>query len=491
MKKFIALAATIATLALPFNFGVAYAAPGSADLRTSVHVGYLGAVINGQVCNDGDETVIQFTLNIDSTTNYDVTSMVVNPDPGSGGSTATDPGTVDPDTGIWTGLVANGECVVIIIYGDVTGSIGDNLGATVTVSDSILEGSTPNVDPNSSNDTGSLTPYAIAEIPDIAIQTRLLTEGEITVGSTVSYEVIYGNVGDGFIPQDEDMMSVVTFIVPDAASFDTIIDLDPGDVLSSNPGTCFNVGAPVNIGSGLAGMEGTVIICLLARSGDLAAHTSYSFQFDMIASEAFVSEGVSVYANATGPDLDTMNMQQALFNGDNPFDTMSDVNNLAELTYDNDELITYINRCPGQNATTADGTGCFRVSFNKLIWEPSFDVSDLVLSAGDITSFTKIDNYTWEVRISNIPLGQSATLTLTEGSVLDYSAVSSVQVLGENVIRYEVAGAGDTDGSVDGSAAGSLPETGTETQWPLGVILVLIGAGMVLSSKKITLQNLV
>ena len=497
MKKLLTLMVIISTCLLQFGFSSSsYADPGSSDLRIQVGVGYLGAVLGGHVCNDGDETVEQFTLSIDSVSNYTVTSLLVNADPNSSNTDAQDPGSIDSNTGIWTGLLQSTQCVAIIFYGDVTGGIGDELETTISVSGSLLEGGTNNIDPNSSNDSSTMTPYVITALPDVAIQTRLLTEGVITSGSNVSYEVFYHNLGDGMIPQNDEMTSVISFIVPDAASFGTIVDLDPNDNLSSDPGMCFDYGSPSNMGAGLIGIEGTLIICLLSRSGNIDGHTSYPFQYNMVATDAFASGSLKVYAMASGPDIDTQAMQRVLFVGGNPFEQLSNVNNIATLTYDNSGLTPSINLCPGQTALSDDGSGCFRISFNKKIWAPSFTQDDLILTSGSIDNFTKVDDFTWDVNVSGILLGQSAALTMKDASVLDYSAVlSGVQVLGENVIRYEIPSANasvpdvtnSTTGSPIGtvnSAKGTLANTGLETDWPTGIVLILVGMGLFVASKK-------
>src|SRR5690606_9524818 len=109
------------------------------------------------------------------------------------------------------------------------------------------------------------------------------------------------------------------------------------------------------------------------------------------------------------------------------------------------DLQMIVNRCPGQGETTSDGTGCFRVSFNKVIWGPSFDEDDLILDGGgSISSFTQIDNNLWEVQVSGILPGATLTLLLGADSVQDYSAVlNSTAVLGVNTIRYELAPSSD------------------------------------------------
>ena len=114
------------------------------------------------------------------------------------------------------------------------------------------------------------------------------------------------------------------------------------------------------------------------------------------------------------------------------------------------------------------------MTFNKRIWEDSFDINDLNVSAGTISKLTKINDSTWEIRIADIPKGQTAELTLKEGSVLDYSAVVSVKVLGENKIRFATE---------EGVAAGKLPETGSSS-WLLTFYALLFSAsGLFLTSK--------
>ncbi len=497
MKKFLALTVLIA-IALQFNsVNVTYAAPGSADLRVDAGAAYFGAVLIAGVCNDGDETVEEFQLNIDSTTNYNVTSMVVNPVIEAGGSTAVDPGVIDPDTGIWTGLVQMGQCVVIILEGEVTGELGQDIEATFSVASSTLEGGTENVDPNSANDSAIMTPYEIVPLPDFAVQTRLLTQGEITSGTEVSYEVIYHNVGEGTVPVDHEMINTISFVVPETASFVGVTDSDPDDNIVVDTDFCFPVGDPSVLGAGLAAIEGTLVVCMLQRLGEIGPGTSFPFEFQMMATDDFVSGEVNVYIVGAGQDADTLRLQIASYNGVDPFDEATGTNNAAVLTYDNDDLIPFINRCPGQSVTTTTGNGCFRVSFNKLIWEPSFEQEDLVLTGGGtITGFTQLDDFTWEVLVSNIAPGSVVTLTLVEGGVLDYSAVvNGTQVLGENVIRFDVdanssGGNNNSDGAAAGSAvAGTLPATGADLVWKSALTLMLLGAGLIRVSRSVKLAQ--
>ena len=60
----------------------------------------------------------------------------------------------------------------------------------------------------------------------------------------------------------------------------------------------------------------------------------------------------------------TQAMQRVLFVGGNPFEQLSNVNNIATLVYDNSGLTPSINLCPGQTALSDDGSGS--VSYTHL-----------------------------------------------------------------------------------------------------------------------------
>ncbi len=490
MKKLLSVI-ILSVLAFQFSsVASVFAAPGSADLRIDfISKVYAGTVHEILVCNDGDETVTSIDFDVEMT-NFNLLLPFVAV--ANGTNTTSVDGTIDTDTIVWTGVMENTQCLSVMFQGEETGAIGENTTFDVDIVSSTLEGDIENIDPDLSDNSISHGPSEIVLPPDLGITTRLLTQGEIEVGTNVEYEVIISNVGPGAL--DAGGMNV-SFVVPTSASFEEVIDENLDDELSLN--MCFELGPPSVVGPGLSDLDGTIVVCLLNRSGALLPDTSYAFTFSMTATASFVSGEVSTFANVTGEDADSALIQRDISAGINPAN--GGYNNILLLPYNNDELTVTINRCPGQSFVTTNGSGCFRVSFNKLIWEPSFTVDDLILSGGgSITGFSKVNDFTWQVSVSGIPLNSTVSLSLEEGSVLDFSAVTNgTEVLGENVIRHEVeqsGGSDTTDGNTDSgtaSAVGSLPATGTNTVAPNALAILLIGLGIQIVNRFKKTLNLV
>ncbi|MFN8016419.1 MAG: LPXTG cell wall anchor domain-containing protein [Acidimicrobiia bacterium] len=474
MKKYsvkLLLSFSVVVIYLLSTVNISYAAAGSADLSITGSTVYLGSIYAFTVCNGGDETVTSFTLDVQST-NYQIKEYFVLPQGNGSGTTTSTPGTYDSGTGVWNGVIANTQCVNVAVYGDITVPVGGTTSLSISITQSELQGSIANVDPNNANDTTYIGPTNVITLPDFAINTRLLTTGTIQAGTQVSYETTISNVGEGSSPSNETL--ALAFIVPDAASFTSVTDSDTNDRLdiTSNPG-CFPFGPPSNAGSGLAGYSGEIVVCVLQPNADIQPGDSFPFIFNMNATSSFASGAVTVYGFISGTDTDSLLNQVGLLRGDDTFSLLSNMNNLVRLQYDPDALTVTINRCAGQSAVTTNGNGCFTVTFNKLIWEPSFTRDDLVLSGGgSVSGFTKVNDYTWRVDVTGITPGSVLRLTLGDKSVQDYSAVQNgVQVLGENEIRYESAGSN-----------GSLPKTGADSTTVI-VSIIMIGIGFILIKK--------
>ncbi|HQZ14651.1 MAG TPA: LPXTG cell wall anchor domain-containing protein, partial [Acidimicrobiia bacterium] len=104
-----------------------------------------------------------------------------------------------------------------------------------------------------------------------------------------------------------------------------------------------------------------------------------------------------------------------------------------------------------------------------------------------ITGFTQLDDYTWEINVSGIPQGKTFEIGLDPASVQDLSAVENgVQVLGETTIRFEVASA---NGST--SANGTLANTGVDSlEWMTAMAFLMIGFALVRGSRKKEIKSI-
>ena len=406
------------------------------------------------------------------------------------GTTATTPGNLNPSSGVWTGSMENGQCLNVVAFGAVTGSVGQDVTATFSIASSTLAGDLVNIDPELGNNTNTFGPSEIGALPDFALSTRLLTAGPITSGTPVKYETTISNVGLGISPGGNSL--ALAFIMPTGVTFDSVTDDDVRDQVSISPVPgCFDFGPSLNAGTGLAGY-GNVAVCILEVSSDILPGESFQLTFNMTSGLDFAAGNVSVYGFISGDDADSLRNQIGLLQGLDTFDVYPNMNNLVRLQYDPNELVVTANRCPGQGATTTNGTGCFRISFSKLIVPGSFESSDLQLktytgSALDpsnnvqITGFTQLDDYTWEINVSGIPQGKTFEIGLDPASVQDLSAVENgVQVLGETTIRFEVAGASGTT-----SANGTLANTGVDSlEWMTALSLLIFGFVLVRVSQR-------
>ena len=189
-----------------------------------------------------------------------------------------------------------------------------------------------------------------------------------------------------------------------------------------------------------------------------------------------------VFAFIQGNDTGSMGIHNTVMTGVQLIDTLESNpnNNMVLLSYDPSALNATSSLCPGQGEVSTDGTGCFRITFNKAIYEPSFDASDVqITGSGVVDSITKIGDNLWEVKIKDIELNKSATISLLLGGIVDFT-----QVLGINTIRYaSVDAAGGTGGANPGSplgtvnsANGTLAETGFNSYvFIISMSLILLG----------------
>jgi LPXTG-motif cell wall-anchored protein len=276
---------------------------------------------------------------------------------------------------------------------------------------------------------------------------------------------------------------ILVFILPPDATFSSFEDAELGDAIyldensyCDSPGTVEQVG----LGSGLSAYyDRTIFICNLSVSGDgtlPADDTIYPFQVNLVAGESLAAGSADVIALIEGNDVDTITLMKTMNQGDDPLSIGS--NNVAYLNYDPTELTATVNRCSGQGETTTDGTGCFTITFNKLIYVPSFTTDDFDLGGvGNVSGFNQLDDFTWRVNVSGILPGQQLTLNLRLNEIQDYSAQQNeTQVLGINTIRFEAAGS---------AAAGTLPATGNNTSTSvLAVAMILLGVGITFASRR-------
>jgi hypothetical protein len=484
----------IALLSFVAQFGfvsIASATPGSADLQAGGFSGFYGegSVIN--VCNQGDDPVESFTLN-PTLSGVEISEYIV---------TTSDDHSTDPtdfgsitQSGVWTGLVAATQCVPVMLVMNPTVAIGQDFSYSVEIASSKLQGGTDNVDPNSGNNVQDFGTFTHSELPDWATSTRLTTPGAITNGSTVDYEVTLTNNGPGIEQAGPDSLMNISFIVPEFASYQGVTDLDTNDALDINTaymGGCTDFGPVGNAGAGIAYLPGEIVVCFLKPNADIGPGESFKFNFEMTATNEFTTGALSVYAIATGSDLDSFKLQQGLSKGDDVFTTLAGVNNITTLQYDNSDLQVNVDRCSGQGETTTDGTGCFQVTFNKKIYAPSFTTANLDLQGADGANVTleQMDDFTWQVHLTGIAQGSTVSLEVNQDGILDYNAVPvTVQVLGENTIRFASDSGSGSGGSTSGStadgvvagtdathASGVLSATGANVDTRTPIVLIALG----------------
>lgn len=470
MKKFpryIALL-TIAVSVLGFQFGTLTAAHADtdADLRINAVSSFTNGGVMSDVCNDGPSSVTQFVLSYDFT-NYERETTFTTPF----GNAPTDLGFIDPDTLTWNGIMDSGQCVSLASLGEPTGSVGSTVEATVHIVSSVLSDSSVNVDPNLGNNDATMDPTTVELQPDLTLSTRLATTGEITPTSHLVYEATVENTGEGSYVDNGFFM--IAFLVPENATFEDITDADANDPVSP-AGACQSPGTLASLGfSALSQYSGLVEVCPLQTTDDIAPGDSFKLNFNIIAGDDFAAGNAEVVGIMEGNDRDTLRLLKSVSLGEDPFLQGND--NIVHLAYDPSELSVNVDRCPGQGETTTDGTGCFRITFSKLIYIPSFTAADIDLGGnGEVDSLTRLDSFTWELRVKNIPLNATVHMLLNLNGIQDLSAVqNTTQVLGINTIRYE-----STSGSASGStsANGTLAQTGMrKPDFATPAVLLLLG----------------
>jgi parallel beta-helix repeat protein len=433
------------------------------------------------VCHAGGESVSELSLSTASV-GFNVTGFYVD----EGFSTATNDGSIN-SLGQWSGELNSTQCLNIYVMGEVTGANGTSMDVEITVSVEELNGNLEGVDSNENNNVESIS-LNITDQPDIVMNSRLLTQGDITTGADVSYELTIANEGPGASTGGAMMLA---FILPEGADFTDLVDLDPddgvgiidGSMFGIDPDGCTEPALAADISPGLAAYSGQVVRCAIGHLGSFDAGSETLFRLDMTAGTGFVSGSTRAIAAVMAFDeAESLQFMNLFSTGQDGFSL--GLNNIAWLTYDSDPLTVTINRCPGVNAVVTVNDACFRVTFNKEIYVPSFTVDDLVLQGGgSVYSFVQDSSTQWTVRITGMTQGGTLRLLLNEASVIDYSAITNgVQVLGENVIRFgEVSTADGATAGGSESAGGTLPNTGSSSDWltPFGMILV----GWVLSRR--------
>ena len=460
------------------TLGAAQAA-GNADLRLDTRMNFSDSALQVEVKNEGTDDVVEFELS-HTLSNYsfnDAYVMVAFSEPYNG----SDIGSYDLNTNTWTGTLKQDDKIVIIIEGEVSGPVGSSVSIDSSIDSSQLAGPVANIDPNDSNDSSSVS-FTSKEKADANVSTRLKTTGAITPTTNVTYEATVSSDGPGALVYNG--FFILAFIMPEDSTFVNAADTDPTDDLSLIG--CDLVGPIANLGfQALATFEytGDVVACSLSHSVDLEPGSEFKFDLNMTAGQTFAEGNGEVIVVVETNDVDTLSIFRALAKNTDP---LSENNgNFLYLSYDPSVLAATASLCPGQPEVSSDGTGCFRISFNKDIVESTFGIDDFaVTGSGTVSSLLKIGPNVWEVRITGIESGKAATITLLTNDILDFSAVESrTSVLGINTIRFE-SGAPVGTGNVN-SANGTLANTGSNTTLALNAFaLLLAGFALMLSSRK-------
>lgn len=425
------------------------------------------------VCNNGTDPIVEFTLDLNFT-NYDPSHIESLP-VGFAGTNAADSGTFDKNTGVWQGsITAADNCIGIGAIGQATGAVGQTIQVDATILSSVLDDLSPNVDPTPGNDTASYTTDPIILDPDFELETRLVTTGVIESGDTVEYELTVKNIGEGdYSHAGSPIPFGVYYILPEGTTYENVVDQNTSDNITIS--SCGSLGNVSTFLPAFAGYNSELAGCQFNIAGDIIpAGYEFKLTFRMTATGPFSTGDTQVIAIVVGDDADTLLIQVYMYRPSNdPFAIVN--NNVELLSYDGGPLTATINPCVGNATTTNVSTACFKVSFNKPIYEPSFTIDALVLQGpGNITSFTKTGNNEWTVQISGLVLNQNTTLSIDLDAVQDYSAVQVTQVLGVNTVRYTVDG-----------AVSSLPETGVDSViWQFGLFLMILGAAILFALKK-------
>lgn len=499
--------AIITLLSFGIQFGVITMA--SAAVNTDLSIGgqrnFANQAIDFIVCNNGPSSIkeIQFSIN---STNIEYTEILTSPFD----TPPTDIGSIDSDTLVWTGVLAGQtidgdgqtvtECVGFFATGNETGNTGDEVTTTISIVSSVQVDNTIN-DDNSGNESHTFDPYTISAQPDLLAEARLVTSGTITPTSEVEYEIDARNIGDGVYKHNGFL--IYAFALPPDATFVSATDLDPSDALVADScGSAGILGVDIII-RGLEPVFGRhIAVCQLNITGGVlpANDTVYKFKIKIIAGASMAAGTADIVGILEGNDKDTMNFFASIARGDSILETLNvnPNNNVVHLAYDPDALQMTATRCPGQGETTSDGTACFRVSFNKDIYEPSFTTESLRLTgSGTVASVDKLGTNSWEVIITGIT--DETTLQLVDtnnpNSVTDYNAIAGeVFVLGESTIKFvanTLVTTTSTPASVQSktTANGTLAATGIDSSvYTFALLMLILGLsiGIVLNRRKAT-----
>ena len=499
MKKYKSLLSIALVALMAIGIQVATLSAANAATNTDLSIDgrrtFANHAIDIDVCNEGSTAVKEIVLDIDSTNFVFNDSFFNVPE-----TNASNRGSYDVDTSTWTGLLDAGQCFKLIISGNETASLGDSVTTSISIASSIHNvDDAINIDTDNSNDSITFDPYTIALLPDMKTEARLVTTGTISPTDDVEYQVTLSNIGQGTYVNTNSFQYI--FVLPEGSAFVSIADNDPGDLLNASSGNCFNYGR-MNIEVPIPGADyftgRQIVICSLSLSSgtELPADDSiYSFNVIITAGTGLASGTADVMGLFQGNDTGTMKYQNTVMNGIQLIDTFdSDPNdNIAFLSYDPSALKATASLCPGQSEISTDGTGCFRIRFNKDIFEPSFDVTDIEVSgSGIVDTLIKVSDNLWEVRVKNIELNKTATISLLLGGIVDYNAVQSdTQVLGINAIRYAVedspvnTGNAQANNAINNSASGTLAATGNNGSTSIYAIsLILIGFAITFANRK-------
>lgn len=478
--------------------------PMSADL--SLQTGYIGTFDNNsavfpgselsvigsrglymRVCNNGSEIVSSFHID-KNISGANINSFQVY----EGQSSATALGTIDSN-GNWSGTLATSQCLQIYAMGTVTGVNGSTVSFDPEITSSTLIGGSANDDSDPSNDSATPLIINVVDSPDVKMNSRLLTQGDITANSDVVYELNIQNIGTGTSNLGFVMLA---FILPDGAEFNGIVDLDTTDNISliasedfgTNENGCTTPANAADVSPGLSAYNGQLVQCALGIPDGVEPGFSKFFELHITAGEGFVSGSTRAIAVVIAMDEEESQQFIGLFGtGQDGF--VLGLNNIAWLTYDSDPLTVTINRCNGVAEVVEVDDACFTITFNKEIYAPSFTIDDLVLEGGGtVYSFVQDSDTQWTVRITGMTKGATLRLLLGAASVVDYSAITNgVQVLGENVVRFGTVASGESQtnsesGSATGanSAKGALATTGSNYDWYSPVMVILFGWALLL-----------
>ena len=494
------------------SVGIAHAAADT-NLQIYAYRNFANQAVDLQVCNQGLSDIKQIVFHVDST-NFVFDSGWVSPF----NTPPADPGSFDFDTMTWTGRLdyvpwipddpntpeneqQNNQCIALSISGHATGQLGDSVTTTISIVSSVQVDDSANVDNDGGNDSVTLDPFTITGLPDIKAEALLYTTGAITDTSEVEYQVDVSNVGSGVY--HDNGFNIFAFTLPPDADFVSATDLKLGDAVGldwcNSPGL---IGTDINL-PGLEDFHGRrVVLCNLnIANGEIpTGNTIYPFRIKIVAGASLAAGTADVVGIFEGNDPDTYRLFQIIARGDNLLASITNEpnDNFFYLAYDPEDLHATVDRCPGQGETTTDGTGCFHITFNKLIYEPSFteDVIDLG-GNGTVDSLTRLDDFTWELRVKDITPGSTVTMLLKLNQINDYSAVrNTTQVLGINTIRYEVGSTGNSDsgnasGSASGTASGTTSATGTlattgmqSKDFTTAIVLLMLGLALTFVTKR-------